>query len=467
MDARASGPNEGIRSRYPYSASASASASAIRIRSRIRIYIGIRIRFRIRTGGAADDLSPSRFPSPGDRSDSIDEVRGGRRPPFPLAGPEWDSGPSNWGEFRVYETLSEVQGPSSGRFQVVTVSTIDPKHHARPASETARLLSLSFLDEANTAFSRIEKSKDPEALHDFRVALRRLWSTLRAYRPFVEDTVKKRLRERLRGLAASKGKGRDAEVGLAWLSEFSEALKKREMPGFLWLQTRLEARKSDEYEGVLSTVASDFQKVDGALRKRLAYCKIPVVGDEERDPPVDFSAAAGLLIAEHCGDLRRALEEWKHERSEEAAHEVRIGAKRLRYLLEPFDDSLSGASRVISGWKSFQDDLGDLNDLLVLRAEVERTEKEIEKDGLRPGVAKVATLADSQFKRRVRRFESRWLRGRAERLLDRSEKLAEKLSQAARRKGRSNRTPGASIIIEGRRLSRSASPSLGRPTGRR
>ncbi|HYU36006.1 MAG TPA: CHAD domain-containing protein, partial [Thermoanaerobaculia bacterium] len=53
---------------------------------------------------------------------------------------------------------------------------------ARPPDEGAHLLALTLLDQAAAAFPRLEDPADSEALHDFRVALRRLRSCLRAYR---------------------------------------------------------------------------------------------------------------------------------------------------------------------------------------------------------------------------------------------------------------------------------------------
>lgn len=46
----------------------------------------------------------------------------------------------------------------------------------RPAAEAARLLALRMLDAAAAARLRMDNPADPEALHDFRVAIRRLRS---------------------------------------------------------------------------------------------------------------------------------------------------------------------------------------------------------------------------------------------------------------------------------------------------
>ena len=72
---------------------------------------------------------------------------------------------------------------------------------ARPPEEGARLIALSYLDKATEALHRLKEAEDKEALHDFRVALRRLRSCLRAYRGLLQDSVPKKLAKRLRRLA--------------------------------------------------------------------------------------------------------------------------------------------------------------------------------------------------------------------------------------------------------------------------
>src|SRR3989441_7903639 len=51
---------------------------------------------------------------------------------------------------------------------------------AAPAPRAAHRIALSLLDAATAARERLPDAGDAEALHDFRVAMRRLRSTLRA-----------------------------------------------------------------------------------------------------------------------------------------------------------------------------------------------------------------------------------------------------------------------------------------------
>jgi CYTH domain-containing protein len=55
---------------------------------------------------------------------------------------------------------------------------------------------------------------------------------------------------------------------------------------------------------------------------------------------------------------------------EARAHDVRIGAKRLRYLLEPFAADVEGAPAIVARLKALQDVLGELHDAHVFAAEL-------------------------------------------------------------------------------------------------
>src|SRR4026207_1998015 len=96
---------------------------------------------------------------------------------------------------------------------------LPPDLLSRSAEEGARLVALAYLDEIARAERRLADAQDPEALHDFRVGLRRLRTSLRAYRSSLKGSVSKKMRRRLRDLTLATNAGRDSEVQLEWLRE--------------------------------------------------------------------------------------------------------------------------------------------------------------------------------------------------------------------------------------------------------
>src|SRR5262249_10250670 len=136
---------------------------------------------------------------------------------------------------------------------------------------------------AAQARKRLDDETDTEALHDLRVALRRLRSCVRAYKPYLEDSVSKKLRNRLRELAAATTTARDTEVQMAWLSGQRPRLTARQRGGLRWMLGWLEQKHSAAYADVRGEVAADFEKLYQSLTRRLAVYTTEVrVGEPHR-----------------------------------------------------------------------------------------------------------------------------------------------------------------------------------------
>src|SRR5205809_7707223 len=111
-----------------------------------------------------------------------------------------------------------------------------------PIEESARKVALSYLEQAVRARKRLRTSEDPEALHDFRVALRRMRSALRVFRPHLKGSSPRRLSRALRDIASGTGMSRDLEVHLEWLGRKLEELPAAPRRGIEALAARLETR---------------------------------------------------------------------------------------------------------------------------------------------------------------------------------------------------------------------------------
>ena len=242
---------------------------------------------------------------------------------------------------------------------------------SRPPEEGARLLALSFLDQAAQARPRLTDPSDTEALHDFRVGLRRLRSCLRAYEGYLEGSVPKKLAKRLKRLAASTGPGRDTEVQIEWLEGHRSHLASHHRAGLAWLLARLEERMRDAYEEMREEVEHEFLKVEEGLRRRLSVYHTEVHLDPAA-PRETLGSATAAILRQQVADLEAHLARVEDPDDEEEAHEARISAKRVRYLLEPLVGEIEGAAPVVKRFKVLQDLLGDLHDAHVLEAGLAR-----------------------------------------------------------------------------------------------
>lgn len=235
----------------------------------------------------------------------------------------------------------------------------------RPVAAALDGIGGALLDAAGAAQARLADPTDGEALHDFRVALRRLRSVERAFRGQLDDPMPKKLRRGVRDLARATNGARDAEVQLAWVRGQRSGLDRMQRVGFTWFLERLEARRDREYEISIHVIDTEFPAVDRRVRKWLR-------GGRAADAPAGatFAAALGELIEEHLAALERRLEAIHAAEDETAVHQGRIAAKRLRYLLELVAAEVGAAVEAVTRLKGLQDLLGELHDRQVLDHEL-------------------------------------------------------------------------------------------------
>ncbi|MES1244574.1 MAG: CHAD domain-containing protein [Acidobacteriota bacterium] len=320
----------------------------------------------------------------------------------------------------------------------------------RPPEEGARRLALRHLDQAATAFPRLRDPSDAEALHDFRVALRRLRSCLKAYGDQLDDDLPKKLRRRLKKLADATGPGRDTEVQIEWLRGRSRHLGSHHRPGLAWLLARLEERMRQAVEEMADHIPQEFPRLEEELRRRLSTYTAEVHLNAAARPTL--AEATASILRDQAEELRAGLDLVEGPADEERAHEARISAKRLRYLLEPFAEELPEAASAVKHMKGLQETLGELHDAHVLEREladsleaaaVERARRllEISLSGVpdeallraerrrvrEPGVLALAKLNRARRDRLFDDLEIDWLGGQSEAFFQEVEALSFRL----------------------------------------
>jgi CHAD domain-containing protein len=217
----------------------------------------------------------------------------------------------------------------------------------------------ALLREAEEELAHLEAARDEEALHDFRVALRRLRSVARALRPWLGDSLRRKHERRLGAIARATTAARDAEVQLAWLARERPGASVRELPGIDWLAGRLEGQLRDARDGDLRATAARFRR----LARRIAKALAGATGPAPAGPVPSFGALLADLLRSHAVELASALEAVGGPLDVEPGHAARIAGKRLRYLLEPLrGNRRADASPAVAVLKELQDLLGELHD---------------------------------------------------------------------------------------------------------
>ncbi len=237
------------------------------------------------------------------------------------------------------------------------------------AAATPRDVALDQLERWANAHARLVEGGDPDALHDFRVALRRLRGTLRAFRPEFAGDISRRTRRRLRRLAQASGLSRDLEVQRAWVRAQQESLPSEARPGAGWLLARLDKRQREADARFTQRLGKAYFRLERRLRRAL---DVPDISPRNASPRRRASPMVTVrrMIREGTAEFRSDLGAVHALADREHAHAARIAAKRLRYLLEPFAKELPGAGAAIGELTALQDLLGELQDAHTLAGEL-------------------------------------------------------------------------------------------------
>jgi CHAD domain-containing protein len=229
----------------------------------------------------------------------------------------------------------------------------------RPALTVIVRVARRQLRAADASWERLRRADDDEALHDFRVAIRRVRSTLQAYRSQLRDAVRTKDRHRLRRLADATGPARDAEVQIARLAALRAELGADAQAIVSPLLRRLRRRMRDGYAAARTEIQLLYPRTARALDRRLRRADAPA-------DSLPFRIVIGHLIAAHTRDLHPLLEHVPPLDAPRALHQARMEAKRLRYVLEPVRRIVPGSTVLVHRLERLQDLLGDLHDLQVL-----------------------------------------------------------------------------------------------------
>ncbi len=233
----------------------------------------------------------------------------------------------------------------------------------RPVVETVSALVDRCLSQADRAVRQVGRPGKPEALHDFRVALRRCRGVLRAYRPWLGKAAGKRVRAELRRLMRQTNRSRDAEVQIVWLESTRPALRRSERAGLNYLVERLRWRRHAGHAAAAAAVRSRFERLDAELRARL---------EQAAPVPLTYGRAFGERLQQYADDTGARLAAISEAAHGDELHDARLAVKRLRYVLEPAVDGITDGATTADVLKRLQDVLGELNDARVLAAAVDR-----------------------------------------------------------------------------------------------
>lgn len=213
------------------------------------------------------------------------------------------------------------------------------------------------------------RNRSEDALHQTRVALRRLRSAMALFRPAIEDGDFEALKGRLRAAAHQLGSARNIDVFLKSLHQEEEAGDQ----AALALAAQVRAEREDAYDDAVAAMsAPDARRLMFDLAVWIEAGPWTRAGADapSRASLADFAAAALDKRRRKLKSRGRRLDRL----SVEERHQVRIDAKKLRYAVEfftclyPEKKQRQRARAYLEALKALQQDLGELNDIAQAQA---------------------------------------------------------------------------------------------------
>ncbi len=227
------------------------------------------------------------------------------------------------------------------------------------AADAFRLVALACLRQLRLNEEVFLAARPAEALHQMRVALRRLRSAFSLFKPILEgDPRAAALNEEIKRVTAPFGEARNLDVFLATTLP-AEIERRPDEPSLAALRERLEAEHARAYAAVMATL--DAPEWRALLIDLVAWIETgpwrEAPGADE--PAPDFAARVLERFRRRVKRRGRHLDRLDPEER----HRVRIAAKKLRYGAE-FFAGLYGSKKARKRHKVFGDALSDLQDHL-------------------------------------------------------------------------------------------------------
>jgi CHAD domain-containing protein len=246
-----------------------------------------------------------------------------------------------------------------------------------PAAPAAEVVTgyLSLHAEAMKALDPAVRASEPDAVHQMRVATRRLRSTVQNYGPIIWAAGTGRVEADLKWLATVLGAARDAEVLAGHLEAALDDTPAEQVIGPVRARVR----------GHFAPAAADAQQaIRAALDSRRYFALLDALDALLAEPVLTPAAARPardvLVPAVHRAyrrtrkRIRRAEGTPTGQHRNVALHEARKAAKRARYAAEAVSPALGKpAARLASRLRKVQSQLGDHQDSVIAR----RIEREL------------------------------------------------------------------------------------------
>jgi CHAD domain-containing protein len=223
---------------------------------------------------------------------------------------------------------------------------------------------------------QVLRDEDVEAIHDFRVASRRLQQIFDLLFPRPRPPKIRKLRRSIRRARRALSVVRNCDVLMQRAGRTLGRKRLSHREPWEVFHSYLEGRRAKSFQKAARRLGR--MKLSAFYVQMRSQLKVLPQLHSLAHSPSEIGEPAGATSASLSGRLATALQEawlaleertaeWREERSAPALHAVRIAAKQFRYLIEVIHELGDTSARsALEPLRRFQDRLGDWNDLEVM-----------------------------------------------------------------------------------------------------
>ena len=343
--------------------------------------------------------------------------------------------------------LAELHGAAILATEVETIQASDT------VAVAARKVVAMQLARLRAADPETRVGRDPEAVHDQRVAVRRLRAALRTFAAGIPARLRETLATELRWLGQELGAVRDLDVQIANLTWHAGRLRRDAPQALEAFRDHLETEHVVRRAALVA--ALDSPRCARLLAALERFATSPPPRNARGDAALPVAAVGRKAIKRTLRKLIRRGSAIGEIPDPADLHALRIRAKRLRYLLEALKPITDAPGRKLTRQLvRLQDVLGRFNDAMVAAAHVRAY-----RDGSAVGAGDevgpaLGALADTELRRAgvaQSEFARAWARftgkstQRQRRMLLRHLKDSACKAQAARDRGGAAGAAGAPV----------------------
>ncbi|WP_433269464.1 CHAD domain-containing protein [Actinosynnema sp. CS-041913] len=283
---------------------------------------------------------------------------------------------------RVEERLAQagiVRSTSSAKLTRLLAGRLAPEPPAPEPGKTAGGVVLAYLREQADALKHYDpkvRRQEHDAVHQMRVATRRMRSALQAFGKIVERDRTRALTDELKWIAGVLGDARDAEVMRAGFEEHVAKLDPDLVLG------TVSAELTRHFAPLEATA---HESATTAMESRRYFALLDAVDALIADPPLTPLAATKAKktlppLVEKA--YRRLAASAGNAHDDESLHDSRKAAKRLRYAVETVEPVFGkSATKYRKRLKDLQTLLGDHQDSVVARPVLRELGGQAHRDG--------------------------------------------------------------------------------------